>query len=80
MQESDREEVRAIVRDELARHGLRAKETDENRDLLRWCRNHKAAFESAGNWTFRSFVLALVGGLIVAVWEGLKLLIGRGSP
>ncbi len=77
MQESDREEVRRIVREELAHHGLRPDEQDDNRDLFRWTRRHKAAFDSAGNWTWRSIVLALVTGLTIALWEGLKILIGK---
>ena len=80
MQESERELIRQIVREELAHRGLDAANADHDRDTIRWLREHRAAFQSAGNIGWRGFVLAVVTGLTVAVWEGLKVLIAKASP
>lgn len=80
MEQDEREELRRLIAEELAHHGFRADESDENRDLLRWLKRHKEAFESAGNWTWRSVVLAILTGISVAIWEGIKHLLMKHYP
>ena len=79
MQESEREEIKAIIRDELARHGLQPDEPAEDRALIDWSREHMRAFKSAGNIGWRGVMLAVVTGGTIAIWEGIKVLIQKAQ-
>ena len=77
MHESEEDRIRRIVDDELRKLGLDPDDPEGTREVLRWTKHHMETFDSLGSWTARSIVLAVVGGLVLAAWEGLKILVAR---
>jgi hypothetical protein len=86
MPDFSKDELEAIiskaVRKELAAVGLRIDSADGQeavRDDLRFARRMRQSVESAASRIGMTILAALIGGALLALWEGLKL-IGRGAP
>lgn len=73
MQESDREEIQRLVQQELQAHGFTDDATEDQR-TMHWLRDFQKAYESAGNKVWGSVIVALATGVVVAVWEGFKVI------
>jgi hypothetical protein len=77
-----RQLIREAVREELAAVGMRLDDADQQeavRDDLRFARRMRRSVESAASRIGMTILAALIGGMLLALWEGFKL-IGRSAP
>jgi hypothetical protein len=80
-----RDELRALireaVREELLAVGMRLDDADQQeavRDDLRFARRMRKSVEGAASRIGMTVLAALIGGVLLALWEGFKL-IGRSQ-
>jgi hypothetical protein len=76
-----RDELRALireaVREELLAVGMRLDDADQQeavRDDLRFARRMRQSVEGAASRIGMTILTAIIGGVILALWEGFKLL------
>jgi len=77
MTEDTQQQVQAFLEEMQRRYGL---SDDDVRELVRdwrWLRDYRARMDRYGGWIAHSIIIAIMSGLVVAVWAGIRSIVTR---
>lgn len=71
------QQVEAFLRVIREEYGIGLEAIGQVRDDLHWLRQYRQRIETASGFALRALVTAVTVGTVLAIWEGLKHLVGK---